>query len=249
MQELISRTAQGDRKALGKLYEANMGLIRKVAAGYAAMCERDIAVAVDDLEQVAFFAVAEAAVSYDPAAGKSWAGWLVYFLRRQMNQALGRRNGRFLRPDRDAVSLDAPLLEDDADGGSMLDLMADDALQASDEAAIEAEIVQGVRAAVQRIQDSRQRYVIAEIELKGRSSREVAEELGVTIAVVNGDRGRAFKVLRRDRELIELRKAHCIDPMAYFRYKSVHGFEIDWTSVTEGAALWGASTGSEQAIE
>ena len=48
MQELISRTALGDRKALGLLYEANAGLIHKVAVGYSAMCERDIAVAVGD---------------------------------------------------------------------------------------------------------------------------------------------------------------------------------------------------------
>lgn len=125
----------------------------------------------------------------------------------------------------------------------MLDLMADDTLPDSDEAIIEEEIVRGVRAAVQRIQNGRQRHVITETELKGRPYRELAEELGISIETVRGDHNRAFKALRRDRELIALKKAHCIDPMAYYRYKSAHRFRIDWTSTTEGAALWGVYGG------
>ena len=238
MQDLIRRTASGEAAAAGVLYEANRGLIQKIAYGYREMCETDIAVSVDDLAQAGYFAIIEAARTWEEEEG-SWSGWLVFHLRSEFNKALGRRNGRFLRPDRGAASLDAPLSDEEADGDSMLDLMADDTLPESDEAVIEAEIVRGVRAAVNRIQNDRQRYVIIETELKGRPCREVAEELGVTIDTARGDCNRAFKALRRDRELIALKEAHCIDPLAYYRYKSAHSFQIDWTSTTEGAALQG----------
>ncbi len=242
MNELIRRTASGEAAAAGALYEANRGLIQKIAYGYREMCETDIAVTVDDLAQAGYFAVTEAARTWKEAEG-SWSGWLVLHLRSEFNRALGRRNGRFLRPERGAASLDAPLSDEEADGDSMLDLMADDALPDSDESIIEEEIVRGVRAAVARIQNDRQRYIITETELKGRPYRDLAEELGISIETVRGDHNRAFKALRRDWELIALKNAHCIDPMAYYRYKSARSFQVDWTSTAEGAALWGVYGG------
>ena len=238
MRELIKRAADGDRDAAGALYEANRGLIYKIANGYGSMCETDIAVSLDDLAQVGYFAIMEAARTWKESEG-SWSGWLVLHLRTEFNKALGRRNGRFLRPERGAASLDAPLSDEDVDGDSMLDQLADETLPESGEALIKAEIVRGVRAAVQRIPNDRQRYVIAETELKGRPYRELSEELGISIETVRGDHNRAFKALRRDRELIALKKAHCIDPMTYYRYKGARSFQIDWTSTTEGAVLRG----------
>lgn len=233
---------QGDRKALGLLYEANAGLIHKIAAGYSAMCEQDIAVTVEDLEQAAFFAVAEAAISYDPEAGKSWAGWLIYFLRRQMNQALGRRNGRFLRPDRGAVSLDEPIDAEDDGSATRLDELADNTLPDSDEALLSDEIVRGVRAAIQRLPDEMQRAAVVAVDLDGLTLAAAADRMNSTPGVVRGDRARAFKNLRRDPELIALREAHVIEPPSYWQYKGVQRFLSDRTSATEGAAMYAACT-------
>lgn len=249
MQELIRRTALGDKKALGLLYEVNAGLIHRIAVGYSAMCEQDIAVTVDDLEQIAFFAVAEAAISYDPTAGKSWAGWLVYFLRIQMNKALGRRNGRFLRPDSGAVSLDEPIDSEDDGSATRLDELADDTLPDIDEALLSDEIVRGVRAAIQRLPDDRQRAAVVAVDLDGLTLAAAADRMNSTPWTVRGDRARAFKSLRRDPELIALRQAYGIEPPSYWQYKGVHGFYTDWTSATEGAALYSVAVDSEEYID
>lgn len=232
MQELIRRAAAGEAAAAGALYEANRGLILKIARGYAALCRADIAAGLDDLMQAGYFAVLKAAQSWREEAG-GWPGWLALHLRSEFNRALGRRNSRFLRPEHGAASLDAPLSEEESDGGSLLDQTADETLPESAGALIGEEIVRGVRAAVGRLENARQRYVIAESELKGRPYGALAQELGLSVETLRGDRARAFRALRRDRGLIALRQAHCIGPMTGCRYQGARSFR---TSVAEGAA-------------
>ena len=54
------------------LYAQNKGLIVTMARKYAAACEMDRAVSVEDLIHTGFIAVVDAARTYDPAAGRSW---------------------------------------------------------------------------------------------------------------------------------------------------------------------------------
>ena len=238
MQELIARVASGDTLAAGDLYELNQGLIRMVINQYSAMCETDVAVGVDDLEQVGYFAVIGAARTWQANKG-SWSGWLVMYLRKECNEALGRRNGRFLRPERGALSLDMPISEDGVEGATMLDLTADDTLPPDDELLLEDEVVRGVRAAIGRLPEERQRRLMVECELHGKPYADAAEGLGITLGVAYGDRRRAFKALRRDKDILALKDAYAIQMPGYSLYKGVRGFQTDWTSTTEGAALRG----------
>ncbi len=237
MKELISRAAEGDRAALGELYEANRGLIRLIARKYRAACERDRAVDEEDLMQVGFFALASAAQTFDPEAG-GWGHWAGYYLHKEMNEALGLRNGRILRPDMGALSLDEPVSAEEADGATRIDLLADESLPESDEALLADEITQEVRAAIGRIPNERQQRVIAGCELDGLTYGDLAEEFGISIETVRCDRRKAFKVLQRDEDLIRLKRAWALgwEP-TYYSYKGAGSFRADWTSAVEAAVM------------
>jgi len=242
MQELIRQAAEGDASAIGDLYEANRGLIHKTALRYSGMCRRDKAVSIEDLIQEGFFAVSDAARTYKPDCG-AWSSWLLLYLQNTMRAALGIKNGGALRPDCDAVSLDAPLSAEDSESGSRLDLVADPSLPDSDEALLRQEITHGVRAAIGRIDSDRQRRVLIGCELEQRSYGEVAAEIGITASVCRGDRTRGIKALRQDLELLRLVQAWELDQRTrFYAYKGARGFQGDWTSTVEAAVLWRDAT-------
>ena len=238
MQALIQRAAAGDA---GALYEANLGLIRRIVDGYGSLCAMDGAIDADDLLQVSYFAVIRAAQTYNPEAGGSWAHWLVYFLRREINNALGRRNGRFLRPDHGSVSLDEPLDSEDDGSATRLDELADDTLPDHAEELLAGEIVRGVRAAIERLPSEQQRAAVAAVDLEGMTLAEAGRRMEITPGTVQGNLRRAYRNLRRDTELIRLKDAYCIAPPSYWQYRGVSSFLSSWTSATENAALWCAS--------
>lgn len=238
MQELIKQAAAGSMEALGALYEANRGLVCKIALRYSGICRRDRATDIDDLMQVGFFAVMDAVKTYNPENG-AWSGWLVFYLRRAMCNELGIKNGGALRPDCGAVSLDAPLSAEDSESSSRLDLLADPSLPDSDEELMRQEVAHGVRAAIGRIGSDRQRRALIGCELEQRSYSDVAADLGITASVCRGDWARGIKALRQDRELLCLAQAWELDQgTRFYAYKGAQGFRSDWTSTVEAAVLW-----------
>lgn len=164
-----------------EVYEQNKGLVASMARRYAGVCALDRAVSVEDLTQAGFVALIKAAKTYDPAAGKGWAGWARWHIQMEYCRVLGLRRGRFTRPDTGAAPLDGPLSREDAEGATMGDQLADETLPAADEAIMLGELQRDVRRAVGRLKSERQRQVVQLCKLEGRSYRQAAEAMGVSV--------------------------------------------------------------------
>ena len=99
-----------------------------------------------------------------------------------------------------------------------------------------AELRRSVREAVDRLEDPEQRRVIKLFHLEERSCRNTAALMGVDERQVRQISERARRWLARDWRLQRL--ADLDDRTRFHAHKGVAAFNRDWTSVTEGAALW-----------
>ena len=216
------------------LYEKNKGLIGLLARQYAQACALDRAVSVEDLMQAGFFALVRAEASYDPDAGKTWSAWASWNIRCEFNNLLGLDARHFTRAHTGADSLDRPA--NDADGCAMSELLADDNLPEADAALLLDETRRSVREAVARMQDPEQRRAVQLRGLEGRSVQETAVLMGTSLAHVRHLFAQGGASLYSDPRL---RAQLCLDERTRFHaHKGVKAFNRDWTSVTEGAALW-----------
>lgn len=218
------------------IYEQNKGLLRSMARRYARACALDRAVSEEDLTQAGFIGLVKAAESFDEGGGKTWASWAGWHIQRELENALGMREGRFTRAHTAADTLDRPLADLDEEGMTALDALADETLVDPDEALMLDELRRDVREAVARLEDGEQRRVMQQCKLEGRSYGEVAADMGISLIKVQRLFLQARTSLARDRRLRELAK---LDELTLFHArKGVQAFNRDWTSVTEGAALW-----------
>lgn len=218
------------------IYEHNKGLLFAIARRYERICALDRAVSIEDLTQEGFIALVRAADTFDESAGKTWAGWATWHIRREYERALGLRERRFRRAHTGAVSLDQPINGGEADGTTVGDTLADTSLPDADEDLLLNELRQDVREALLRLEDGRQRRALQLCQLEGRSVHEAARAMGTTSRQVQRLCERADANLARDRKL---RAWVGLDERTRFHaHKGVRAFNIDWTSVTEGAAMW-----------
>lgn len=231
-----------------ELYERNRGLLHTVARRYAAACQRDRAVSVEDLEQAGFFGLVKAVQTYQDAAGCSWPTWAARYISTEICQALGYRwtpatestpaHYSATRAHTDAYSLDAPLAAEDPEGMTWADTLADDSLPDVDEA-VNLEVLQRyVREAVERLENHQQQTVIQCCDLDGKPYHAAAAELGVSTERVRHIRNAALQRLRRDKKL---RKNALVDielRTPYYCKVGVTQFQSTRTSATEKAALW-----------
>lgn len=221
------------------LYEQNRDLLFHLARRWAGRCDLDPAVSVEDLAQAGFFGLIKAAESFDEAAGKSWIGWVIWHVHREFENALGYREGKPTRAHTGALALDAPVSVDDAEGLTFLDTLPDDSLPDMDDGPLLDDLCKRVREAVERLPDDRQRQTVQLCDLEGKPLREAAEGLSVSVERVRQVRKAALKKLKIDPQMRALADAEWLESQTrYHAHKGVRAFERDWTSVTEGAALW-----------
>ena len=71
-----------------QLWQTHGGLCRKLARRYSWMLEADPALEYEDLVQTAFLGLVMAQETFDPAAGKRFAGWAAWFIARQLRRLL-----------------------------------------------------------------------------------------------------------------------------------------------------------------
>ena len=219
-----------------ELYAQNKGLLISMARRYAGACAMDRAVSEEDLIQAGFLALVRAAQTYDPAGGKCWAGWAMWHIRREFDRTLGLREGRFIHAHSGADTLDRPLDEADGESATPLYLLADDSLPPLDAGLLLVELRREVREAVDRLEDDGQRQVVRLCHLEARSYREAAALMGADERQVRQTGQRARRWLARDWRLQRL--VDLDNRTRFHAHKGVAAFNRDWTSVTEGAALW-----------
>ena len=218
------------------LYAQNKGLLIGLARRYAGACALDRAVSVEDLVQSGFLGLVRAAQTYDGSRGRTWASWATWHIRRSFEQALCLREGRRVQAHSGADTLDRPL--DVADDGSETagDLLEDDTLPDPDAALLLEELRQDVKMAVERLEDGDERRAARLCLLEDRSLPEVAGAMGVSLRQARRLNARACRRLSGDRRLRA--RVDLDDRTRFHAHKGVAAFNRDWTSVTEGAALW-----------
>lgn len=222
-----------------ELYTQNQGLLWKLANRWREACERDRAVSTEDLAQAGFFGIVKAAQTFNASAGKSWASWAAWYVIREFENALCLREGRPTRPHTSALALDAPLDADSGESGTLGDLLADDTLPEIDAGPLLDDLRQTVRDAVESLPDGQQRRAVQLYDLDGKTAREAAEAMGVPVGRLYALRLKAHGKLLHNPRMQDLAADFTLDEWTrFYAHKGVAAFERDWTSVTEGAALW-----------
>ena len=213
------------------LSRENAGLIRLIARRYRRLCELDRAADLEDLIQAGHIGLWKAAETFDPNGGKTWTTWAGFYIRREMRALLGVASAR-RRADLGAVSTSTPFYSDEPDGETIGDMLADESLPDADEQLLRDEVRDTVRAAVERL-PGRVRTSVRESKLHGVTYAALAAEEGVSLNAIRQDVVKGLRALRRDKTLIRLNME-----TRYYMHKGVNAYNRDWTSVTEGAALW-----------
>jgi len=100
----------------------------------------------DDLCQVGYFALMDAAKSFSPEGGRNFISWLSIHLKNQFNEELNWRTVTQKKaPDRYAISLDSPLKVSEDGMLTVADIVPDPAAEEDYEAVLEAARVEDIK--------------------------------------------------------------------------------------------------------
>lgn len=204
------------------------GLIVFVAKKYLPYCDR--ASDFDDLMQAGHIGMMRAKATYQPDKGL-WSTWAVLHMQKEMRAAIGLEGAK-QRPERTAVSLDAPLTED---GFTLLDTLEAGPVDLQ-EGIDREQLCQTVRERVAALKDPLQREAVTLIDLGGLTYIGAAEAAGTTAQRIKTARYRGIHELRKDSALCELAQAYGLWRRSYEHY-GLQSFRHSWTSRTEAEAF------------
>ena len=126
-EELVALIQAGDRDRIVELWHQVQRMVYAQATRWAGLGGTTI----EDLTQAGFIAVLRAVDSYDPSRGTKFSTHLFQRLRAELSAATGQHTKQArLDPLQNAVSLDAPLTDDD-DSDTFADLIPDPAAEAA----------------------------------------------------------------------------------------------------------------------
>lgn len=185
----------------------------------------------EDILQAALMGEYIAKCKYTPDKG-AFTTFSAYYIRNEIRDLLGIRKGQ-LPPT--LISLDEPLPGRDGEPGeeTRLDKLPDENAKDAAKEAYKQERREGVRAAVERIKDQRQREAIRLCYLEGKGAKEIAEALGVSMSEVYRLFHLGRRAMQRDRLLRQLVE---ID-VPYYARVGVEAFQTTHNSAVEYAVL------------
>ncbi|MCI9353035.1 MAG: hypothetical protein HFF58_07280, partial [Lawsonibacter sp.] len=126
-EELVKEIQAGSKERLAELWEQVWGLVWRYAHRWA----RRNGTEVEDLVQVGFIAMVQAADTCDVSTGYAFTTWLGVYLKWEFAQATGQRTQRDrLDPLQNAYSLDTPLIDDEGAPLTLADTLPDPAAEA-----------------------------------------------------------------------------------------------------------------------
>ncbi|MCD8381902.1 MAG: sigma-70 family RNA polymerase sigma factor [Clostridiales bacterium] len=160
----------------------------------------------EDLYQAGFLAVAAAAETYDPEGGKSFPGWLVYYLSNAFAEAAGYHSQK-RDPLQRADSLDRPLDGDDPEGDSLGAMIASpvDEIAALEDAA-EADWQRETLAREVARLPEKWRKALRLRYWNGQTLEQVAAAFGVHHGTIWKWERKAFRALRRSKDIQAMRR-------------------------------------------
>ena len=210
--ELSERIKQGDQRALGRLVQANLRFVVKMASLY-----RGQGLQLDDLISEGNLGLMTAAAKFDASRGTRFVVFAAPYVRRQMERAIEEQNGIYKVPkDADklakhqgkAMSVDAPL------GGrtnlSLLSVLVNQDSPQADERVYSEAIERAVELALMSLSE-REMQVINRffgLDREHETMAEIAEDMNLKRERVRQIRNRAIRRLKKNynKELTELRK-------------------------------------------
>ena len=237
-EELVTAIQAGDKSHFGALWDNLYLLVRKMAIRFHRVIGGRGGLEVEDLEQIGFMAMVDAAETFNPHKEAKFATWLCICLRRFFQEASGRlymdKNGN-LRTKYVldyAVSLDMPL-GDDPQSDTLADVVPDPNAMANIEQ-VEESVWRGqLRNALSDVLmeiEPEQAEVLRCRFWKNQTYSDTAEALGATYQDVRNWENRALRSLRRGKFVSKLK------PFYYFNYYGGTGlgaFKHTGTSVQE----------------
>ena len=200
---------------------------------------------IADLEQCGFIAMVEAVKVYDPTRG-SFNALLWYCMKNQFQGIIGRSKRKQRDPLNYALSLDAPLDDDDPEGDTWHDAVADPRADRTDEL-IESIYQEQLHKALEDALDSipaREAQALRAEFWQGKNQTETAKEMGVTDERVRQLRNGGLRHIRNSSAMVMLEKF--IDyKTPFYRKVSIDQFNRTQTSAVEALMLYREKVRSE----
>jgi len=222
-EELAAAVQAGAQDAGFRLWQQVQKLCRILIRAYA-MRYMPTSEDLEDLQQESYFVVINTARKYNPEKGFKFTSWLNYGLKNRIDGYLGTRgnSGR----TQNIRSLDEPLAED----FTLMDTLADeDNTVHGMESAHHAKMSKAIRAALETLPE-RQRIAIDGRYLNGRTLKDIAAEVGISLEAVRQHGRKGLRSLRKPKYR-HLRSFICDDDC--YRHKSLKAFKQTHTSVIE----------------
>lgn len=208
-EELALLIKAGQRNLLPVLWEQVDRFVWSQANKMAKRLGNRRGVSVEDLYQCGFLALVEAVDTFSEG-GKTFAGWLDFYLKLEFAAFGGWRTKRQENdPIFHAASLDAPIDEEDDDGNTLGDLQADPTAEGAFLAVEEQDRLERLRAAIeaalQTLLELQQEVVRTRI-LRDQTLKDTAAAMGKSMDQVKRIESKAIRALRNPRISRELQR-------------------------------------------
>lgn len=208
-EELALLIKAGQRNLLPVLWEQVDRFVWSQANKMAKRLGNRRGVSVEDLYQCGFLALVEAVDTFSEG-GKTFAGWLDFYLKLEFAAFGGWRTKRQENdPIFHAASLDAPIDEEDDDGNTLGDLQADPTAEGAFLAVEEQDRLERLRAAIeaalQTLPELQQEVVRTRI-LRDQTLKDTAAAMGKSMDQVKRIESKAIRALRNPRISRELQR-------------------------------------------
>lgn len=237
-EELVIRIKAGERHLIEKLWEQTQAFIAQQASRRLYMLNGAGGLELSDLVQCGYFALLNAVNAFEPERGYKFLTYLNYSLKTEFAEALGYRSRRPNGPIRFAISLDAPLDENDLDSGTLLDLQQETTDYIGDkEHQIWLAQLQRAISRAMKILPEQNRKVLTCRYWKNLSKKGAAQITGLSLTQVRNLEYTGLLLLRRDprtrRELIQFVEREVDKYTPFYRKTSLREFCTTHTSVVE----------------
>ena len=200
--QLSERIQKGDQRAVGRLVEANLRFVVKIATLY-----RGQGLQLDDLISEGNIGMMMAAAKFDASRGTRFVNYAAPYVRRQIERAIEQQNGLYKLPkDADSLtrqnghplSVDAPL------GGrsniSLLSVLVNSDSPQADERVYSEAIENAIEFALLSL-SQRESEVINRffgLDREHETMAEIAEDMGLKRERVRQIRNRAIRRLKKN---------------------------------------------------
>ena len=202
-EELVALVQSGERDKLPELWEQVERFVVQQARRRHLLSGGAGGVEVEDLYQSGYIALVAAVDSYDPAAGRTFIGWLALALKTAFAEAGGCRSIKQARdPLRHAGSLDVPASEDS--DTAIVDLIADPGATQDFRDVEERLYLEQLHNALEKALDElpdRQGDTLRRRFYQNRSLEEIADDEGISGEAVRQWQMKGLQKLRQQQEL------------------------------------------------